>query len=42
VSTVILLAALLAVAANLRPALTSVGPLIDLIRQDLGLSATVA
>ena len=42
VSTVVLLAALLAVAANLRPALTSVGPLIDLIRQDLGLSATVA
>ena len=42
VSTVVLLTALLAVAANLRPALTSVGPLIDLIRQDLGLSATVA
>jgi MFS transporter, CP family, cyanate transporter len=42
VSTAILLAALLAVAANLRPALTSVGPLIDLIRQDLNLSATVA
>ena len=42
VSAVILLAALLAVAANLRPALTSVGPLIDVIRQDLGLSATVA
>jgi len=42
VSTVVLLTAMLAVAANLRPALTSVGPLIDLIRQDLGLSATVA
>jgi MFS transporter, CP family, cyanate transporter len=38
----ILLTALLAVAANLRPALTSVGPLIDVIRQDLHLSATVA
>jgi CP family cyanate transporter-like MFS transporter len=37
-----LLVALLGVAANLRPALTSVGPLIDLIRQDLGLSATAA
>ena len=42
VSTVVLLTAMLAVAANLRPALTSVGPLIDLIRQDLGFSATVA
>jgi CP family cyanate transporter-like MFS transporter len=42
VSAVALLTALLAVAANLRPALTSVGPLIDVIRQDLGLSATVA
>jgi CP family cyanate transporter-like MFS transporter len=42
VSTVVLLTAMLAVAANLRPALTSVGPLIDLIRQDLDLSATVA
>jgi CP family cyanate transporter-like MFS transporter len=42
VRTVVLLTALLAVAANLRPALTSVGPLIDPIRQDLGLSATVA
>ena len=38
----ILLTALLAVAANLRPALTAVGPLIDPIRQDLGLSATAA
>jgi MFS transporter, CP family, cyanate transporter len=41
-TAVILLTALLAVAANLRPALTSVGPLIDAIRQDLHLSATVA
>jgi len=37
-----LLTALLAVAANLRPALTSVGPLIDMIRHDLNLSATAA
>ncbi|HEX3502219.1 MAG TPA: MFS transporter [Xanthobacteraceae bacterium] len=41
-SAAFLLVALLGVAANLRPALTSVGPLIDLIRQDLGLSATAA
>jgi MFS transporter, CP family, cyanate transporter len=41
-SAVVLLTALLLVAANLRPALTSVGPLIDLIRQDLRLSATAA
>lgn len=41
-STVVLLTALLAVAANLRPALTSVGPLIDVIRHDLDLSATAA
>lgn len=36
---VLLLAALLLVALNLRPALTSVGPLIDDIRHDLGLSS---
>ena len=41
-SGAILLVALLSVAANLRPALTSVGPLIDMIRQDLHLSATAA
>jgi MFS transporter, CP family, cyanate transporter len=41
-SAVVLLTALLLVAANLRPALTSVGPLIDVIRQDLHLSATAA
>jgi MFS transporter, CP family, cyanate transporter len=38
----VLLIALLAVAANLRPALTSVGPLIEVIRHDLDLSATAA
>jgi CP family cyanate transporter-like MFS transporter len=38
----VLLVSLLAVAANLRPALTSVGPLIDQIRGDLNLSATAA
>ena len=37
-----LLTALVMIAANLRPALTGVGPLIDMIRQDLGLSATAA
>ncbi len=41
-SAAVLLTALLLVAANLRPALTSVGPLIDVIRQDLHLSATAA
>jgi MFS transporter, CP family, cyanate transporter len=41
-SAILLLTALLLVAANLRPALTSVGPLIDVIRQDLHLSATAA
>jgi MFS transporter, CP family, cyanate transporter len=41
-NTAVLLTALLAVAANLRPALTSVGPLIEAIRQDLDLSATAA
>ncbi len=41
-SEAVLLLALLAVAANLRPALTSVGPLIEVIRQDLHLSATAA
>jgi len=41
-SAVVLLTALILVAANLRPALTSVGPLIDAIRHDLGLSATAA
>jgi CP family cyanate transporter-like MFS transporter len=41
-SAAVLLIALLAVAANLRPALTSVGPLIEVIRQDLDLSATAA
>ncbi len=41
-SAAVLLTALLAVAANLRPALTSVGPLIDPIRHDLPLSATAA
>ncbi|HUC48708.1 MAG TPA: MFS transporter [Xanthobacteraceae bacterium] len=41
-SAVVLLTALLLVAVNLRPALTSVGPLIDVIRQDLHLSATAA
>jgi MFS transporter, CP family, cyanate transporter len=41
-SAVVLLTALIVVAANLRPALTSVGPLIDAIRHDLGLSATAA
>jgi MFS transporter, CP family, cyanate transporter len=41
-SAAALLIALLAVAANLRPALTSVGPLIEVIRHDLDLSATAA
>ena len=41
-SAAALLTALVMIAANLRPALTGVGPLIDMIRQDLGLSATVA
>jgi CP family cyanate transporter-like MFS transporter len=41
-SAAALLTALLVVAANLRPALTGVGPLIEVIRQDLGLSATAA
>jgi MFS transporter, CP family, cyanate transporter len=36
----LLLAGLLLVAFNLRPVLTSVGPLIDDIRRDLGLSST--
>ncbi|MDR2214226.1 MAG: MFS transporter [Nevskiaceae bacterium] len=34
--------ALMLVAANMRPAVTGVGPLLETIRQDLGLSATVA
>jgi CP family cyanate transporter-like MFS transporter len=42
VNAVLGIVALLAVAANLRPALTSVGPLIEAIRQDLHLSATAA
>jgi MFS transporter, CP family, cyanate transporter len=37
-----LLLTLLAIAANLRPALTSVGPLIGMIQHDLDLSATAA
>ncbi|MGA8323186.1 MAG: MFS transporter [Xanthobacteraceae bacterium] len=41
-SAAALLVALLVIAANLRPALTGVGPLIETIRQDLGLSATAA
>jgi CP family cyanate transporter-like MFS transporter len=41
-SAAALLTALVMIAANLRPALTGVGPLIDMIRRDLGLSATAA
>src|SRR5580692_10332069 len=41
-SAAALLVALLVIAANLRPALTGVGPLIEVIRRDLGLSATAA
>lgn len=36
------LIALLLIAANLRPSLTGVGPLLDTLRQDLALSATAA
>jgi MFS transporter, CP family, cyanate transporter len=36
------LIALLLIAANLRPSLTGVGPLLETIREDLGLSATTA
>ncbi|EGV45062.2 MFS transporter [Bizionia argentinensis JUB59] len=40
-SRTLLLAGILFVAINLRPALSSIGPLIDMIRQDIGLSDTL-
>src|SRR5690554_789323 len=40
-SRILLLVGILFVAINLRPALSSIGPLIDFIRQDLGLSETL-
>jgi MFS transporter, CP family, cyanate transporter len=39
---ILLIAGILVVAANLRPALTGVGPLLDDIRADLGLSGSAA
>jgi CP family cyanate transporter-like MFS transporter len=39
---VLLIAGLLLIAANLRPALTGVGPLVDDIRTDLGFSGAAA
>ena len=41
-STVLLVAGILLVAANLRPSLTSVGPVLPELRADLGLGATAA
>ena len=41
-SSVLLVAGVLLVAANLRPALTSVGPVLPALRADLGLGATTA
>src|SRR5690606_22833043 len=40
-SRTLLLVGVLFVAINLRPALSSIGPLIDMIRQDVGLSDTL-
>src|SRR5690554_618542 len=40
-SRILLLIGILFVAINLRPALSSIGPLIDMIRQDIGLSETL-
>ncbi len=40
-SRTLLLVGILFVAINLRPALSSIGPLIDMIRQDVGLSDTL-
>lgn len=40
-SRILLLVGILFVAINLRPALSSIGPLIDMIRQDIGLSDTL-
>lgn len=40
-SRILLLVGILFVAINLRPALSSIGPLIDMIRQDIGLSETL-
>ncbi|MCK0123907.1 MFS transporter [Gelidibacter sp. F2691] len=40
-SRTLLLIGVLFVAINLRPALSSIGPLVDLIRQDIGLSDTL-
>src|SRR5690554_552322 len=40
-SRILLLVGILFVAINLRPALSSIGPLIDMIRLDLGLSETL-
>lgn len=40
-SRILLLVGILFVAINLRPALSSIGPLIDMIRQDLGISETL-
>lgn len=40
-SRILLLVGILFIAVNLRPALSSIGPLIDLIRQDVGLSDTL-
>ncbi|TYB76671.1 MFS transporter [Bizionia saleffrena] len=40
-SRTLLLLGILFVAVNLRPALSSIGPLIDMIRQDIGLSDTL-
>lgn len=40
-SRTLLLVGVLFVAINLRPALSSIGPLINMIRQDVGLSDTL-
>src|SRR5690554_4212484 len=40
-SRILLLVGILFVAINLRPALSSIGPLIDMIRQDTGISETI-
>ncbi|MCX7549630.1 CynX/NimT family MFS transporter [Xanthomarina sp. F2636L] len=40
-SRILLLVGILFIAVNLRPALSSIGPLIDMIREDVGLSDTL-
>ena len=40
-SRILLLVGILFISINLRPALSSIGPLIDMIRQDIGLSDTL-